>query len=180
MATDSTLTTQATHYLRFPPFPPAPDGVKIIPFHSFKPSGILVPIDEDDDIDARELGDGVERDGLGIPTIVLRVKHAMDSLEKKKKRKKKGVGAQQVQVAPERPKMWWEVWEETEDIRRNTYDASVPRLLSIAVPCALNVWWDVGICLLPIASIRRALTLKMVVVGQRPLRAYNTCGILCA
>jgi len=126
MATDAPLTIQAAQNLRFPPFPSTPDGVTIIPFHSFKPSGIVVPIDEDDDVDPRELGNNVERDGLGIPTIALRARHATDSLEKKKKRKKKGVGAQQVQVAPERPRTWWEIWEETEDIRRNAYDANLP------------------------------------------------------
>ena len=67
----------------------------------------------------------VELDGLGIPTIALRVKHVADISEKKKKRKKKSGAAQSVQVAPERPKMWWEVWEELEDIRRNAYNESV-------------------------------------------------------
>jgi alpha-D-ribose 1-methylphosphonate 5-triphosphate synthase subunit PhnH len=48
-------------------------------------------------------------------------------MAKKKKRKKKGgAGAQQkVQVAPEKPKTWWELWEEFEDIRRNAYDVLV-------------------------------------------------------
>jgi hypothetical protein len=113
--------------LRFPPFPAVPDGVQLIPFHSCRPSGIRVPIDdEDDEYDGRQLSEMIERDGLGIPTLPLRVKHATDNLEKKKKRKKKAAGrTQQVQVAPERPKTWWELWEEFEDIRRNAYDASV-------------------------------------------------------
>ncbi|KAH9025995.1 hypothetical protein EDB85DRAFT_1869269 [Lactarius pseudohatsudake] len=104
--------------LRFPPFPAPPDGVTLISFTAFRPSGIRVPIDDDDD---PRLGEA-ELDGLGIPTVALRVKHVADSTEKKKKRKKKGVSAQTVQVAPERPKMWWEVWEELEDIRRNAYN----------------------------------------------------------
>jgi hypothetical protein len=123
--TNSTLTLEAAMVLRFPPFPAAPDGVELIPFHSFRPFGIRVPIDDDDDgFDGRPLSeDVIERDGLGIPTISLRVKHATDNLEKKKKRKKKSaVGAQQVRVAPERPKTWWELWEELEEIRRNAYD----------------------------------------------------------
>ncbi|KAJ7758665.1 hypothetical protein B0H16DRAFT_642115 [Mycena metata] len=46
--------------IRFPPFPPVPDGVAIVPFEDFQESG------------TRVVGtDGVERDGLGIPTIVL-------------------------------------------------------------------------------------------------------------
>ena len=122
------LTIEAAIMLRFPPFPAVPDGVELIPFHSFRPSGIRVPIDDDDDeYDGRRVSEVIERDGLGIPTIPLRVKHATDNLEKKKKRKKKGgaAGTQQVQVAPERPKTWYELWEELEDIRRNAYDASV-------------------------------------------------------
>jgi hypothetical protein len=76
---------------------------------------------------------------LGILTIPLRVKHVMDTQEKKKKRKKKVNGAPQVQVAPEKPKTWWEVWEELEEIRRNAYDASVtapPPLIAFCVPCS--------------------------------------------
>jgi len=121
------LTIESAMILRFPPFPAVPDGVELIPFHSFRPSGIRVPIDdEDDEYDGRQASEMIERDGLGIPTIPLRVKHATDNMEKKKKRKKKaGAGTQQVQVAPEKPKAWWELWEEFEDIRRNYYDASV-------------------------------------------------------
>ena len=140
METDTALTLEAAIQLRFPPFPTVPDGVELIPFHSFRPSGIRVPID-DDGGDGNDYGDGggggvrrvlltlsedmIERDGMGIPTIPLRVKHAADNLEKKKKKKKKGGAAaqQHVQVAPERPRTWWELWEELEDIRRNAYDA---------------------------------------------------------
>ncbi|KAI9459391.1 hypothetical protein F5148DRAFT_983458 [Russula earlei] len=124
------LTLESATKLRFPPFPPVPDGVNIIPFASFRPSGILVPIDDDDDDDEggdqrTRAGEQVERDGMGIPTVVLRAKHASDGLEKKKRKKKKAGGAQQVQVAPEKPKTWWEVWEELEDIRRNAYDPNM-------------------------------------------------------
>ena len=98
----------------------------LIPFTAFKASGIRVPIDEDD-VAAAEIAGAVELDGLGIPTIALRVKHVADTSEKKKKRKKRGAatGAMSVQVAPERPKTWWEVWEELEDIRRNAYNSCV-------------------------------------------------------
>ncbi|KAH9983811.1 hypothetical protein BJV74DRAFT_595128 [Russula compacta] len=117
------LTVELAMILRFPPFPVVPDGVELVPFHSFRPSGIRVPIDVDDE-DPNAPG-VIERDGLGIPTVALRVKHVADNAEKKKKRKKKAVGSQQVQVAPEKPKMWWEVWEELEDVRRNVYDANM-------------------------------------------------------
>jgi len=128
MDTDSVpLDESPMHQLRFPPFPQVPDGVELIPFNLFRPSGIRVPIDDEDDVDVddgqRAPVEMIERDGLGILTIALRVKHATDSMEKKKKRKKK-VGAQQMQVA-EKPKTWWEVWEEMEDIRRNAYDRRV-------------------------------------------------------
>jgi hypothetical protein len=132
------LTIESAIMLRFPPFPAVPDGVELIPFHSFRPSGIRVPIDDDndDEYDGRRVSEAIERDGLGIPTITLRVKHATDNLEKKKKRKKKGgVSTQQVQVAPERPKTWYELWEELEDIRRNAYDASVSASLSPITCC---------------------------------------------
>lgn len=144
------LTLESAIMLRFPPFPAVPDGVELISFHSFRPSGIRVPIDDDGEYDeydeGRQLSETiVELDGLGIPTVPLRVKHTTDSLEKKKKRKKKG-GAQQVQVAPEKQETWYELWEEFEDMRRNTYDASVtpPPLRFRAWP--LND--GIGICLL--------------------------------
>ncbi|KAF8270123.1 hypothetical protein EI94DRAFT_1798474 [Lactarius quietus] len=120
MTSEPALTLESATILRFPPFPAPPDGVMLVPFTAFRPSGIRVPIDEDDD--PRGAGEA-ELDGMGIPTIALRVKHVADTSEKKKKRKKKGgVAAQSVQVAPERPKMWWEVWEDLEDIRRNAYN----------------------------------------------------------
>ncbi|KAH8978837.1 hypothetical protein EDB92DRAFT_1955918 [Lactarius akahatsu] len=101
MTSEPALTLESATMLRFPPFPAPPDGVTLISFTAFRPSGIRVPIDDDDD----------PSPGGG-----------RDSTEKKKKRKKKGVSAQTVQVAPERPKMWWEVWEELEDVRRNAYN----------------------------------------------------------
>ncbi len=177
MATDSALSVESAMQLRFPPFPQAPDGVELIPFHLFRPSGIRVPIDDDDDEYQRAPGVEIERDGLGILTIPLRVKHVMDTQEKKKKRKKKVNGAPQVQVAPEKPKTWWEVWEELEEIRRNAYDASVtvpPPSLRSAFRALNDV---IGIWLPWIASIRRVSTSKTVVPGQRLRRAYSTCGI---
>lgn len=137
----------AMHQLRFPPFPQVPDGVELIPFHLFRPSGIRVPIDDEDlgvdvDVDVedgqRAPADMVERDGLGILTIALRVKHATDNVEKKKKRKKKNA-AQHMQVA-EKPKTWWEIWEEIEEIRirKNAYDRRVYPRCAPSLCCALN------------------------------------------
>ena len=141
------LTIESAIMLRFPPFPAVPDGVELIPFHSFRRSGIRVPIDDDDDeYDDRQMSELIELDGLGIPTIPLRVKHATDNLEKKKKRKKKGgAGTQQVQVAPEKPETWWELWEELEDTRKTHYDPFVSLssryvLLFLALNNEIGMW----------------------------------------
>ena len=123
--TDAAQTLESAMLLRFPPFPAVPDGVELVPFHLFQPSGIRVPIDGDDDDydDRRAREDVIERDGLGIPTIPLHVKYAADNMEEKEGG---GIAAKQVQDAPEGPKTWWELWEELEDTRRNAYDALVP------------------------------------------------------
>jgi len=173
------LTMESAIMLRFPPFPAVPDGVELISFHSFRPSGIRVPIDDvDDEFDIRQVSEMIERDGLGIPTIPLRVKHATDSLEKKKKRKKKGgAAAQQVQVAPEKPKTWYELWEEFEDIRRNAYDPSVFALLPLLFPVlndGIGRWHPL------IASPWLPRTSKVAAHGQRLHRACTTCGTLYA
>ncbi|KDR84166.1 hypothetical protein GALMADRAFT_133521 [Galerina marginata CBS 339.88] len=55
--------------VRFPPFPPVPPGISILPFSQFKEHGIQIFTDP-------ELG--VEVDGLGIPTVRLRVPHDTD------------------------------------------------------------------------------------------------------
>ncbi|KAF8956687.1 hypothetical protein BDZ97DRAFT_1850031 [Flammula alnicola] len=63
--------------IRFPPFPPVPPGVKITPFKQFKEHGIQIFSDT-----------GVEIDGLGIPTVRLRVPHDTDVCKTQTKRKK--------------------------------------------------------------------------------------------
>lgn len=166
------LTLEAAQMLRFPPFPTVPDGVELISFVSFRPSGIRVPIDDDDEDQAT--GE-IERDGLGIPTIVLRAKHAADNAERKKKKKKKKVGSsQQVQVAPEKPKTWWETWEELEDIRRNPYDRLVPPLL-YAVFHSLND--GIGTWPPQIGFIKLEVTSRMAVHGPQLHWVCNMYGI---
>ncbi|KAJ7454722.1 hypothetical protein FB451DRAFT_1279101 [Mycena latifolia] len=89
----------------FPPFPPVPDGVKIIPFEDFKEYG------------TRVVGaDNIERDGLGIATIPLP--------KSTKKSKKKGAAAR-----PASKKEWWEDWEATGEHERirGPYDPSLDR-----------------------------------------------------
>jgi hypothetical protein len=98
--------------LTFPPFPPVPEGVTIVPFSKFKERGIQ--------IFATEEGDDVERDGLGIPTVDLRVKHDTDVCKTETKRKKRAKKAQQMlasAVTPGARKEWWEHWMEAEDLR---------------------------------------------------------------
>ncbi|KAJ7202550.1 hypothetical protein GGX14DRAFT_653628 [Mycena pura] len=93
---------------RFPPFPEAPEGVAPIPFKDFKESGIQVFTADDE----------AEKDGLGIPTIALRVKHDMDVSKTNSNYKKKPVR----EMAAARPgwrNEWWEDWEEGEDLRNH-------------------------------------------------------------
>ncbi|KAF8914386.1 hypothetical protein CPB84DRAFT_1742154 [Gymnopilus junonius] len=165
-------TTPAFH---FPPFPAAPEGISILPFSQFKEHGIQIFTDPDT---------GVEIDGLGIPTVRLRVAHNTDARKtkappgskaadivdgdedgeegdgedgdggqgkKKKKKKKKagGVGKGEkgkgpidyrtikdpIERAQEQKrqqlllfakKVWWEQWEEGEDLRQGRiYDTNL-------------------------------------------------------
>ncbi|KAJ7098562.1 hypothetical protein B0H15DRAFT_1018873 [Mycena belliarum] len=92
----------------FPPFPEVPEGVTIIPFKDFREHGIRV-FEEDD---------GVERDGLGIPTIPLRAKHDTDVSKTNPERKKKSV-KELVAARASFRKEWWEDWAEGEDLRNH-------------------------------------------------------------
>ncbi len=134
--------------VRFPPIPPVPDGVRIIPFKDYKECGIQIFSDGD-----------VEIDGLGIPTVPLRVNHTTDKSktnakpaennaskreEKKgKKGKGKGKGKREPGEEPLDPvakaqeqrrqrlllfakKEWYEQWAEGEDLRgTRIYDPCV-------------------------------------------------------
>ena len=66
--------------IRFPPFPDVPEGVTILPFKAFREHGIQ--------IFTSEYGD--EIDGLGIPTVALRIPHDTDVCKTDAKKKKKG------------------------------------------------------------------------------------------
>jgi hypothetical protein len=100
--------------LTFPPFPPVPEGVTIVPFNRFKERGIQ--------IFAIEEGDDEERDGLGIPTVQLRVHHDSDICKTETKRKKKAKKSQHIlssaaAAIPAVRTEWWEQWMEAEDLR---------------------------------------------------------------
>ncbi|KAJ7056359.1 hypothetical protein C8F01DRAFT_1233934 [Mycena amicta] len=106
----------------FPPFPTVPDGVHIIPFAEFQEYGTKI------------FGaDGIERDGLGIPTIILpnRTKGG-----KKKKNRKKGGKLAAAGTGTGVVGEWWECWEKYGDHPRyrNQYESfiSPPNQLHLA------------------------------------------------
>jgi hypothetical protein len=82
----------------FPPFPSI-EGKNVIPFKDFKPAGLQITLDEDEE----------ELDGLGIPAVTLRVTHDIGKEKIKKKKKKRRT------IAPDgTPVPWYEEWEEKE------------------------------------------------------------------
>ncbi|KAJ7164345.1 hypothetical protein C8R46DRAFT_1352113 [Mycena filopes] len=110
----------ATHRFCFPPFPEAPDGVTILPYKDFKEHGIQMRL-------SHEL---VERDGLGIPTVPLRVRHDKDTLKTNPNRRPKTAKelAKAARALRARKK-WWEHWEEGEDLRiHGPYNLNSPRV----------------------------------------------------
>src|SRR5882757_5247832 len=112
MSTDQTPAAPAPDVLlfTFPPFPQIPADSGLVPFKAFKPSGIQISVSGDDEI---------EVDGLGIPTVELRVKHDTDEPKTGRKKKKKSKIAKNdgVNGEPVKRLTWWEEWEEGEDLR---------------------------------------------------------------
>ncbi|KAF8204620.1 hypothetical protein BJ912DRAFT_1036725 [Pholiota molesta] len=130
---------------RYPPFPPVPPGVEILPFKSFKEHGIQI-----------FSSTNVEIDGLGIPTVPLRVPHATDqrktqpkdkpadnqtanykqeAMNRKAKLKEeaklkmdplsKAQEQRRLRIMLFARKEWYNVWAEGEDLRGiRTYDTS--------------------------------------------------------
>jgi hypothetical protein len=89
----------------WPPFPIPPDGVTIIPFSKFEPKGIKVSFDDEP-----------EKDGEGLSTIPLLVKHGLLGHRKSKNKKKKNplaeIGEEELK------KMTWDKrWELGEELR---------------------------------------------------------------
>jgi len=110
----NTITTNPEiPFIIFPPFPEPPPGVTIIPFKDFKARGIQLFSETTGGLDDEDM----ELDGLGIPTVELRVKHSTDECKsntRKRKRKKKTTG---VEGVPPKKLPWYEEWEEGEDLR---------------------------------------------------------------
>lgn len=140
-ASDTTA-TQELPFVTFPPFPKTPPDVTLIPFKDFRARGIQLfgevvggPNEED-----------MELDGLGIPTVELRVKHSTDECKsntRKRKRKKKTAV---VEGAPARKVPWYEEWEEGEDLRitKGKFDSNishVDRLFHAANDFRVNRTW---------------------------------------
>jgi hypothetical protein len=88
----------------WPPFPPTPDGVKIISFNEFMPKGILISIDDNE----------IERDGEGVPTVELQVKHGSSSRRKTKKKKDPLAGLTEEEL---RKMTWDKRWALGEEMR---------------------------------------------------------------
>ncbi|KAF8150371.1 hypothetical protein K438DRAFT_440375 [Mycena galopus ATCC 62051] len=117
IARSAAPTPKPQHKHSFPPFPAVPTGATIVPFKEFIEHGIRVSFGDEDE---------VERDGLGIPTIALRVKHDTDISKTNPER-----GAKK-EVRPRGGafrKEWWEDWAEGEDLRNHgPYDSNVARV----------------------------------------------------
>ncbi|KAI0722278.1 hypothetical protein C8T65DRAFT_704801 [Cerioporus squamosus] len=110
--------TEANPWITFPPFPVVPPGVELIPFKDFKPLGIRIVEDPEPGY--------VEVDGLGIPTVTLRVHHDLTEMEKRKRKSKKKVAPNGTVIR----QAWYDEWEETESSRRlsGPIDPSLPRV----------------------------------------------------
>lgn len=92
----------AKPFLFYPPFPTPPPGAVIIPFTQFQPVGIAVRIDSE--------AEEAEMDGLGRPTVRLRVRHDLTPSERKKGSKKSGKGIKLDENGQTRKMLWHEEW----------------------------------------------------------------------
>ena len=101
-------------FYKFPPFPKPPPGTIIPVFSEFKPAGIQIVLDPDED--------DVERDGRGIPTVKLASSHSLTANERMKHKTKK---MRKTTVLPNGQQVrlkWYEEWEELENTRRTSID----------------------------------------------------------
>lgn len=98
-------------FIRFPPFPIAPAGVRIMPFKEFTERGIRIEAGADD----------AEVDALGIPTIVIgRKGHATDECKTNTKRKRDAEESVKSKKKGAIRKGWAESWKESELLRFST------------------------------------------------------------
>ena len=138
--------------IRYPPFPSVPHDVGILPYAHFKEvgiriNGVLPPKDKENSVE----DDGTEVDGLGVPTVSLRIRHETDvcktltkgrkvNLENRKEKDKKekekegikkdpitrALELKQKKITMFANKEWYDQWEEGEASRRmKVYDSCV-------------------------------------------------------
>ncbi|KZT71530.1 hypothetical protein DAEQUDRAFT_763755 [Daedalea quercina L-15889] len=112
-------------WISYPPFPKPPPGVIIVPFKSFKPKGIYVV--EDADGDASGDPKRVERDTLGIPTVMLASHHSLTEAERKRRSNKKLKKVEKSGDGTVRRLMWYEEWEMSERERRTMVDRNMAK-----------------------------------------------------
>jgi hypothetical protein len=143
--------------IRYPPFPSVPPDVSILPYAQFKEvgiriNGVLPPMGDEGGENCED--DGTEVDGLGVPTVSLRIRHETDvcktltkgrkiNLEnrkekdtrKEKEKEKEGIKKDPITRALETRqkritmfanKEWYDQWEEGEALRgMKGYDSCV-------------------------------------------------------
>ncbi|KAJ3511335.1 hypothetical protein NLJ89_g4158 [Agrocybe chaxingu] len=95
------------HKLTFPPFPPVPEGVQMVPFKDFKAEGIRVDPGPDDE----------EVDTYGIPTVTMPVKHTNDECKTNTKRKRAVEAKKARKKGLVASRVWWEQWEDAEKLK---------------------------------------------------------------
>ncbi|KAF8958505.1 hypothetical protein BDZ97DRAFT_1706028 [Flammula alnicola] len=126
-------------FIRFPPFPTAPEGTTVMSFKNFQERGICVEPGPEE----------AEVDGLGIPTVPLRVRHETDQCKTNTKRKRQAEDAK-VRKKGGKPsqRLWWEQWEDGEAIRFsigfNPHSSRFERIHAAAVDFTNGRTWPVN------------------------------------
>ncbi|KLO05354.1 hypothetical protein SCHPADRAFT_1002955 [Schizopora paradoxa] len=111
---------QGVPIYNFPPFPDPPPSVAIMPFKKFKPRGIQMKNELDED--------AIEVDGEGRPMIQLKVKHDLSKPPMKKKKKSKTATTTNPGEKIIKRFIWYEDWAEGEELRSHfKYDLNLPR-----------------------------------------------------
>lgn len=106
----------ASYNLSFPPFPHLQNNTPLIPFADFVPKGTQIKVDEnEDEEETQDRTSAVERDGEGVPTVMLGVTH---DLGKSNKKSAKGRSRGSKTRADGTPKPWFEQWADNEDLMR--------------------------------------------------------------
>ena len=154
---------------RFPPIPGAPDGVNIVSFDDFAPSGIEVPVDEIGDmIEPDERYE--EHDALGIATAVL-PSHKKDHHSLMNRRKKLVAPSEK---NPSARNAWWDVWDETESVRKKLYNQYACRARRLYIKLIINV---IGVYLRLKGYPSPPRTSEKIALGPLPPLEFPTSGI---